>query len=273
MIKDPNTTWKIVGMIATLVIVLSLPIYHLKNRPSLSISMGDNHEQAAEFTGSEACRDCHKTEYDKWSDSHHRWAMAPASENTVLGDFDNAEFTHFGQTSRFYRRDGNYFVHTQGVDGKPGDFQITHTFGWYPLQQYLVPFPGGRLQCLPIAWDVVKQRWYHLYPDTPLDPGDWLYWTNNGQNWNGMCAECHATDLKKGLRLPHRHLCHHLLGNQRGLRGLPWARLGTCRLGPASGNGPPGGGEPGPCRENTGSHRRATDRPVRPLSLPAHVHG
>jgi len=198
MIKDPNTTWKIVGMIATLVIVLSLPIYHLKNRSPLSISMKDNHEQAAEFTGSEACRDCHKKEYDNWSDSHHRWAMAPASENTVLGDFDHAEFTHFGQASRFYRRDGNYFVHIQGVDGKPEDFQITHTFGWYPLQQYLVSFPGGRLQCLPIAWDVVKQRWYHLYPDTPLDPGDWLYWTNNGQNWNGMCAECHATDLKKG---------------------------------------------------------------------------
>jgi tetratricopeptide (TPR) repeat protein len=65
------------------------------------------------------------------------------------------------------------------------------------LQQYLVPFPGGRLQCLPIAWDVNKKKWYHLYPDTPIDPKDWLYWTNAGQNWNGMCAECHSTNLKK----------------------------------------------------------------------------
>ena len=197
MAKDPNTAWKIAGVLATLAIVLILPLYHLNHQPSLTGSKDNSHGQASRFVGSEACRECHKTEYDRWSDSHHRRAMAPAGDQTVLGDFDDAEFTHFGQTSRFYRRDGNYYVYTEGVDGKPGEFQITHTFGWYPLQQYLIPFPGGRLQCLPIAWDAVQKRWYHLYPDAPLDPGDWLYWTNNGQNWNGMCAECHSTDLKK----------------------------------------------------------------------------
>jgi hypothetical protein len=88
-------------------------------------------------------------------------------------------------------------VRTQGPGGEMGEFEITHTFGWFPLQQYLVPFPGGRLQCLPIAWDSWEKRWYHLYPDRPLAADDWLYWTNNGQNWNAMCAECHSTDLRK----------------------------------------------------------------------------
>jgi hypothetical protein len=32
---------------------------------------------------------------------------------------------------------------------------------------------------------------------TAIGPDDWLYWTNNGQNWNAMCAECHSTDLRK----------------------------------------------------------------------------
>jgi tetratricopeptide (TPR) repeat protein len=31
-----------------------------------------------------------------------------------------------------------------------------------------------------------------------LSPDDWLHWTRNGQNWNGMCAECHSTNLQKG---------------------------------------------------------------------------
>ena len=84
------------------------------------------------------------------------------------------EFTRFGQTSRFYRRDGEYYVHTRGVDGKFAEFQITHTFGWEPLQQYLVPFPGGRLQTLPIAWDTRQNRWYHFYPSDPPAPDDWL---------------------------------------------------------------------------------------------------
>jgi predicted CXXCH cytochrome family protein len=82
-----------------------------------------------------------------------------------------------------------------------GDYEITHTFGWYPLQQYLVPFSGGRLQCLPLAWDVRQKKWYHLYPDQPMDPEDWLYWTNASQNWNGMCAECHSTDLQKNYNV------------------------------------------------------------------------
>lgn len=197
MSTDPNKTWKIVGILATLVIVLTIPIYHLRQQAELADIIIEDKATKASFVGSDACRDCHKPEYNKWVGSHHRWAMAPANEQTVLGDFNDAEFTYFGKTSRFYRRNGKYYVHTHGANGEPGEFEITHTFGWHPLQQYLIPFPGGRLQCLPIAWDVVEKRWYHLNPDAPLAPDDWLYWTNNGQNWNGMCAECHSTDLQK----------------------------------------------------------------------------
>ena len=34
-------------------------------------------------------------------------------------------------------------------------------------------------------------------PNEPIDPDDWLYWTNAAQNWNGMCAQCHSTNLEK----------------------------------------------------------------------------
>ncbi len=188
------THWKITGLIATLVIILSIPAYVLKEtylpRPPVP-------GPVATFAGSKKCMDCHKAEYDKWQDSHHDRAMEVANDETVLGDFNNVSLEFRGVTSRFYRKGSKFFVHTQGPAGKMHEFEITHTFGWYPLQQYLIPFPGGRLQCLPIAWDVKKRKWYHLYPDAPIDPKDWLYWTNAGQNWNGMCAECHSTNLKK----------------------------------------------------------------------------
>jgi tetratricopeptide (TPR) repeat protein len=57
------------------------------------------------------------------------------------------------------------------------------------------------MQCLPIAWDVKGRRWYHLYPDHPIDPKDWQYWTNAAMNWNGMCATCHSTNLKKNYNV------------------------------------------------------------------------
>jgi tetratricopeptide (TPR) repeat protein len=78
------------------------------------------------------------------------------------------------------------------------EYQVTHTFGWEPLQQYLVPFPGGRLQAFSVAWDTELEEWFFLYPGQDIPPDDWLHWTRGGQNWNGMCAECHSTNLVKG---------------------------------------------------------------------------
>jgi Tfp pilus assembly protein PilF len=190
------TNWKITGIIATIVIILSIPLYTLKTKYIRSLSDSLPQYHVSTFVGSKKCMDCHKKEYDKWLNSHHDLAMDVVNENTVFGDFDNAVFEDFGVTSRFFRKGDRFFVHTQGPDGKMGEFEIIYTFGVEPLQQYLVPFPGGRLQCLPIAWDVKAKKWYRL-PHGTDDPKDWLYWTNAGQNWNGMCAECHSTNLKK----------------------------------------------------------------------------
>ncbi len=190
------TRWKLIGIVATMIILLSIPLYVLLENDRKTVST-DNSQLSETFVGSEECRDCHRNEYDKWKGSHHQLAMAVASKETVLGNFSDTEFSHFDVTSRFYQKDGQYRVTTQGPGGEMADYQITHTFGWYPLQQYLIPFPGGRLQCLPIAWDDKEKRWFHLYPESAISPEDWLFWTNNSQNWNAMCAECHSTDLQK----------------------------------------------------------------------------
>ena len=195
--KDPLYGWKIAGVIATLAIVLAIPLYIALEQRGLLAAAITSHRAEAAFAGSQACRDCHKQQYDKWKGSHHERAMDIATEQSVLGDFDNARFEHRGITSRFFRKGGKFYVHTAGPGGAMQDFEVSHTFGWYPLQQYLVPFPGGRLQCLPLAWDVREKKWYYLYPDQPPPPEDWLYWTRGGQNWNGMCAECHSTNLQK----------------------------------------------------------------------------
>ncbi|MFB3092742.1 MAG: tetratricopeptide repeat protein, partial [Dehalococcoidia bacterium] len=129
-----------------------------------------------------------------------------AEEGTVLGDFANTSFTHFGVTSKFYRRAGKFFVQTEGPDGKLHDYEIKYTFGVDPLQQYLIEFPGGRYQVLGIGWDSRRrdeggQRWFHLYPNEKIPHGDELHWTGPNQNWNHMCAECHSTNLRKNYDL------------------------------------------------------------------------
>jgi hypothetical protein len=198
MSKTENIkNWELLALISAVIIVVSLPVYFFTTRSDIKNTGLTDSGITVTFIGSEKCKDCHKTEYDKWQDSHHDHAMEVASETSVLGDFNDTKFTIHGVTSRFYRKDGGFYVYTEGPGGEMGEFEISHTFGWFPLQQYLVPFSGGRLQCLPYAWDVKDKKWYRVPPVEKIAPDDWLYWTNNGQNWNGMCAECHSTNLKK----------------------------------------------------------------------------
>ncbi|MGB8637216.1 MAG: multiheme c-type cytochrome, partial [Pseudolabrys sp.] len=128
--------------------------------------------------------------------------MDHATEKSVLGDFKDATFDHYGVRSRFFRTDGKYLVETDGPDGKLATFQVKYTFGIDPLQQYLIEFPDGRVQALSIAWDARSkekggQRWFHLYPGENIRHDDVLHWTKLNQNWNFMCAECHSTGLRK----------------------------------------------------------------------------
>ncbi len=197
MNETSKKRWEITGILATIVIILTVPLYLLKVNYLALSSDQISSESTPTFVGRDKCIDCHRKEYRKWQNSHHDKAMDVATGETVLGDFNNAVFEHKGIKTRFFKKEDKFFVNTQGPDGTLKDFQISHTFGFTPLQQYLVPFPGGRLQCLSIAWDDEKKQWYHLYPDGPVDPSDWLHWTQNAQNWNGMCAECHSTHLQK----------------------------------------------------------------------------
>ncbi len=173
---DPLARWKLIGAIATAGIVLLIPL-------SLVVDPGPGANAGAEeigpsFVGRERCAPCHEAATEAWWGSDHDLAMAEATEETVLGDFNDVEVEYHGITSRFFRRDGGFFVHTEGPGGEMGEFEIAYTFGHDPLQQYLVPFPGGRL---PVSEPRLGQRPRRVVPPlsryrdparrlAPLDP-------------------------------------------------------------------------------------------------------
>ena len=161
-----------------------------------------NDPGSARYAGSLTCAQCHPREHREWQTSQHAAAMQEATDKTVLGQFDGSTFSRGGVTSTFFRKDGTFWVNTAGADGQLADFEVRYTFGLFPLQQYLIGMQKGRLQALGIAWDARAkeeggQRWFALYPDRNLTPGDPLHWTGIDQNWNYQCAFCHVTNLKK----------------------------------------------------------------------------
>ena len=174
----------------------------VSHQPLTSLEHDEPSDKSAVHVGSLACKQCHAGKFAAWHKSHHHLAMQEATAATVLGDFNNSSFDHFGVYSRFFRRGGKFVVETDGPDGKLTTYEVKYTFGVDPLQQYLIEFPDGRLQAMSIAWDTRPkekggQRWFHLYPNEKIGHDDILHWTKLNQNWNFMCAECHSTGVRK----------------------------------------------------------------------------
>ncbi len=154
-------------------------------------------DKHAGYVGSKECKSCHAAEFDDWQKSDHFRAMQHANDTTVLGDFNDKTFTADGVTSKFYKKDGSFYINTEGSDGKYHEYKVLFTFGYYPLQQYLVELSGGRLQATRVSWNSKDKKWFHQYAGQKIFHGDWQHWTGNGQNWNTMCASCHSTNLVK----------------------------------------------------------------------------
>ena len=237
-ITDPSALSKRTILIGTLLSTLIVVIGGLAFQ-----YIGDGWSSASAFVtaptfvGSETCAKCHQKEAALWRTSQHKHAMAHATDQSVLGDFSNASFDYHGVRSRFFRKDGKFFVETDGADGKLATFEIKYTFGISPLQQYLVGFPDGRLQALSIAWDSRTkenggQRWFHLYPHEVIRHDDILHWTKLNQNWNYMCAECHSTGVRKNYDTAHDRFATHFVEisvgceacHGQGSRHVAWAR-------------------------------------------------
>lgn len=140
-------------------------------------------EQAAIYVGSEQCATCHAEVFRAWQGSQHDLALQIASDDSILARFPTPD--EEDATNPPFGRDEVRFV-----------------FGVSPLQQYLIPAQGGRLQAHPTAWDTRPavdggQRWFTIREGS-FPAGDPMHWTGRANNWNATCADCHSTGVVKG---------------------------------------------------------------------------
>ncbi|MCC6673430.1 MAG: tetratricopeptide repeat protein [Planctomycetes bacterium] len=160
--------------------------------------------EAARHVGTAACAECHAQEAQAWRGSHHDLAMAAAGPESVRGAFAGETFAWPGGAATFLRRDGAYWIRTEDERGTQQEHRVGFTFGVWPLQQYLLPLPDGRVQAFPVAWDARPaaqggQRWFHADPGRVARAGERFHWTGSFYTWNHTCAECHSTHVQKGF--------------------------------------------------------------------------
>ena len=149
-----------------------------------------------EYVGAESCKECHAEEHSDWKKSDHFYSMQKATKEFVKADFNTTYSADLIQY-KFTQNDTAFFVEIKDQDEPIQTFEVAYTFGWEPLQQYLLKAKNGKFQTLRATWDTEKNQWFHQTAGTIVEPHDWLSWAKGGQNWNTMCSSCHSTHLKK----------------------------------------------------------------------------
>jgi len=169
------------------------------NLPLLNALSGSQESKIfSRYGGSESCRSCHEDEYDLWKNSNHALAERTITPQQDRSAFDPPRFFgHGSQSSSVRWSDGGPQATVVGPAAKAESYEPVRVIGNEPLRQFLVAFPGGRLQALEGAYDPLSNQWFEVYGNEERKPGEWGHWTGRGMNWNYMCGSCHNTRLRR----------------------------------------------------------------------------
>jgi tetratricopeptide (TPR) repeat protein len=154
------------------------------------------------YAGSKSCIECHKKFYQLWATSRHGLAMQPYTP-----EFARAHLTPQQKDVTIgkyrYRADigqkAGWVLETD-PKGKKNKYPILHVLGGKDVYYFLTPLERGRLQTLPVAYDVHTRQWFdtaasgirHFGSGTPEEPINWKEWP---YTFNTGCFNCHVSQL------------------------------------------------------------------------------
>lgn len=155
------------------------------------------------FTGSSSCRDCHPRFYELWESSHHGRAMQPIAAVLARGELaPHSEPLAIGPHRYQFIADGNWAEMTE--EGPEGSrrYPVLYTLGGKNIFYFLTLLDGGRLQVMPLAFDVTSRRWIDTTGSMVRHAeglhDEALYWKERPLTFNTSCFDCHVSQLSRG---------------------------------------------------------------------------
>jgi len=163
--------------------------------------------QSDEFSGSARCRQCHERFYKLWAPSHHGLAMQPYTVEFAKVNLtpQTEDITVGKYLYRAYIEVSQGYVQEKELNGEKR-FPIAHVLGGKNVYYFLTPMERGRLQTLPVAYDVNKKQWFDTaasgvrhFPGVERDEP--LHWTDPLYTFNTSCHSCHVSQLSTNYDL------------------------------------------------------------------------
>jgi tetratricopeptide (TPR) repeat protein len=162
------------------------------------------------YAGSVSCRECHERFYQLWSTSFHGLAMQPYTPQ-----FAKAKLT--SQKKDITIGKSSYEADISGDKGwvvekgkwpwNRKKYPIEHVLGGKNVYYFLTPMERGRLQVLPLAYDVPKKEWFdtaasgvrHFPGRSETDEP--VSWRDQQYTFNTACYSCHVSQLSTNYDL------------------------------------------------------------------------
>jgi tetratricopeptide (TPR) repeat protein len=192
-----KTQWIIVILAAVLLIAAALIFYRRKAGES---------ETSTDYSGSQSCRECHEKFYKLWAPSHHGLAMQPFTAQlfqTRLTQQDKSLVT--GAFEYRVEFDGKHGLVKERGPKENKDYPMVHALGGKNVYYFLTPMDRGRLQVLPLAYDVQRKSWFDTaasgirhFQDIEEEP---VGWKDPEYTFNTSCYGCHVSQFTRNYDL------------------------------------------------------------------------
>ncbi|NIO04187.1 MAG: tetratricopeptide repeat protein [Proteobacteria bacterium] len=183
----------------------------LSRRPVTAPAFAEAPEPSSQpkgYTGSVSCWECHEKFYKLWAPSRHGRAMqsftAELGRMQLTFQKDEISVGDYHYRVQIGRDAG--WVHETGPEGNQ-KYKIEHVLGGKNVYYFLTPMERGRLQTLPVAYDIRKKEWFDTaasgvrhFPGGPVEdePVSWKDWP---YTFNTACYRCHASQLTSNYDL------------------------------------------------------------------------
>ena len=196
----------IVFLAVVLLVAAALSIY-LFNPGLLSFRpAGEEGSESSAYSGTQSCRECHERFYQLWAPSHHGLAMQPFTAElfqTRLTAQD--EKLTIGESGFHVEFDGKQaWIRESDAKGSR-DYPIAHALGGKNVYYFLTPMDRGRLQVLPLAYDVQRKSWFDTaasgirhFQDVEEEP---VEWKDQEYTFNTSCYGCHVSQFARNYDL------------------------------------------------------------------------
>ncbi len=159
---------------------------------------------AAGFAGSRSCRECHAKFYELWSTSFHGLAMQPYTAELARSKLTPQAQEVVAGPYRFRADLERGVVIERGPEGE-ASFPMVQVMGGKNVFYFLTPLERGKLQVLPVAYDVRRREWLDTTASAIRHFGDRhdeaLYWKERPLTFNTACFSCHVSQLEQNYDL------------------------------------------------------------------------